>query len=82
LLFEGADGSYAIWTLHDTAIIGVGLIANPGPGWFFKGAGDFNGGGKADLLFEDFSGSYALESLSRTSRRPAAPRWRRRCRGG
>ena len=33
---------------------------NPGPSWHVKGTGDFNGDGKADILWQNNNGTPAI----------------------
>ena len=48
-------------------VIGGGTVGTPGSAWTFEGAGDFNGDGKADLLFRSNAGVYATWDLSGTT---------------
>jgi hypothetical protein len=36
--------------------VGAASLFNPGPSWQIKGSGDFNGDGKADILWQQDSG--------------------------
>ena len=46
-----------IWLMNGTSIIGAGALANPGPSWHVAGTGDFNGDGKADILWQNSDGT-------------------------
>ena len=51
-----SSGDYAIWDLNGTSIIGGGDHRQSGPGgWRFAAAGDFNGDGTTDILFQNAS---------------------------
>jgi hypothetical protein len=51
-------------TIAQDSVLGGGAIAASGAGLTYLGAGDFNGDGKADLLFENASGVYSTWDLS------------------
>ena len=52
---EGTTGEVAIWLMNGLTISNVGSLGtvNPASGWAIKGVGDFNGNGKADILWRD-----------------------------
>ena len=66
LLFENASGAYAAWFMNGTSVIGGGAtIVQPGQGWVYEGAGDFNGDGTSDLLFHNVdTGVYQTYDLT------------------
>jgi hypothetical protein len=52
--------------MNGTSIIGGGLLLNPGPSWHAIGLGDFNGDGKADILWQNTDGAPAIWELNGT----------------
>jgi hypothetical protein len=48
-------GQIYIWEMNGTTIASVGSVATlaPSTGWVIQGVGDFNGDGKADILFQN-----------------------------
>ena len=58
LLLSRADGTLGIWDMNGTTLVASALVGNVAinkipTGWRFLATGDFNGDGKADLLFEE-----------------------------
>jgi uncharacterized protein YkwD len=65
LFFDPDTASYVIWANTGLATAGMtgmtgsyGSVGTPGASWVFKAAGDFDGDGRADLLFENAAGTY------------------------
>ena len=56
IVFQHADGSLAIWLMNG-AVLKTSLLTNPpdagSPDWRVVGAGDYNGNGTTDLLFQN-----------------------------
>jgi hypothetical protein len=61
-LWQGSDGTPAIWLMDGTQAAWVGAVGpfNPGPSWQIKGTGDFNGDGKSDILWQGSDGTPAI----------------------
>jgi len=55
---DGADGGTpAIWLMNGTSFIGGGTLVAALPSWHVAGTGDFNGDGKADILWQTDDGT-------------------------
>jgi hypothetical protein len=79
ILFQNAGGTPAVWLMNDT---GTGIastgpaLSNPGPTWHAKDSADFNRDGKADILWQNDSGTPAVWLMDGTgvlSMGPALP---------
>ena len=83
--FEDASGQLASWVLNSTGgVVSASVIANLG-GWVLAAAGDINGDGTSDLIFESGEGDVAFwmmnaEGTARSTRQVLAydidPVWR------
>ena len=53
ILWQNASsGQASVWDMSGNALTGGGGVSpNPGPAWKAIGTGDFNGEGRADILF-------------------------------
>ena len=62
ILWQGDDGTAAMWLMDGTNATFVGAAGpfNPGPTWHIKGTGDFNGDGKSDILWQGDDGTAAM----------------------
>jgi FG-GAP-like repeat len=62
ILWQGADGTAAIWLMNGMNALAVGAVGpfNPGPSWQIKGTGDFNNDGRADILWQGSDGTPAI----------------------
>jgi hypothetical protein len=59
------SGQAAIWLLNGNNVVGGGLVStNPGSAWHVKASGDFNGDGRADILWQNDSGQAAIWLLN------------------
>jgi hypothetical protein len=47
-------------------VIGGGTVGNPGPSWHVMGTGNYNGGGRNDILFQNTNGAVAVWEVSGT----------------
>jgi hypothetical protein len=55
----------AIWTMDGfTQLAGNPVGGNPGSSWHVKGAGDFNGDGYADILWQNENGQAAIWTMN------------------
>ena len=53
--------------MNGTNVIGAAALPNPGPTWHIEGAADFNGDGKADILWQHDSGQAAIWTMDGTT---------------
>ena len=55
-----ASGALAVWEMNGTAALGVGMLPTVDPSWAIADGADFNGDGKADVLWRHTSGAAHL----------------------
>jgi hypothetical protein len=66
ILWRNTSGEVAVWFMSGPAIIGSsdvtsnGVAVKPDASWSVGGVGDFNGNGKADILWRNTSGEVAV----------------------
>ena len=62
ILWQGSDGTPAIWLMDGMNAVTAGAAGsfNPGPSWHVKESGDFNGDGKSDILWQNDDGTPAI----------------------
>jgi serralysin len=66
IVFQNDNGSVAIWTEpvflnnHTVNYLTQVNLQNPGTTWHVKGMGDFNGDGRADILFQNDNGQLGI----------------------
>ena len=53
----------AVWTMNGFQPMGQGVIQTVSPAWSIAGSVDFNGDGKADILWRGDGGSPALWTM-------------------
>jgi serralysin len=72
ILFQNNNGALAIWESANMVTGGPGQVVhfttqadlgNVGTTWHVKGMGDFNGDGRADIIFQHDSGALAIWEL-------------------
>jgi FG-GAP-like repeat len=69
ILWQGSDGTPAIWLMNGTNAVGVGAAGsfNPGPSWHVKAGGDFNGDDRSDIVWQHDNGAAALWLMDGTN---------------
>ena len=82
VLLQNDNGTLALWELKDTGagpqiLNQFNIGQNPGPTWHAVAAGDFNGDGRAGILFRcdlgdetRWAGDWTERSIYRTSQSP------------
>ena len=75
ILWQGSDGTPAIWLMDGTSATFVGAVGsfNPGPSWQIKASGDFNGDSKSDILWQHSNGTAAIWLMDGSMCRPLVP---------
>jgi hypothetical protein len=56
LLWRDTSGNTAMWFLNGASVLSTGGLGNVPIAWSVVLTGDFNGDGRADLLWRDTSG--------------------------
>jgi hypothetical protein len=56
-----------MWEMNGTSIIGGGALPNSGSSWHVIGSSDFNGDGKADILWQSTDGLPVIWEMNGTS---------------
>ena len=75
-------GQNVIWTINKGAVANEAFITGAGSNWHTVGSGDFNGDGKADIVWRDDEGNVAIWLMDGTSVAGgavvanAAPNWK------
>ncbi|MGA9014775.1 MAG: WD40 repeat domain-containing protein [Acetobacteraceae bacterium] len=64
IVLQNNDGSVALWNMSGTAVVGGGLVANPGPTWHVKGTNVFFTGGSSGIVLQNDDGSVALWEMN------------------
>ena len=69
ILWQGSDGTPAIWLMDGTTTTFVGAVGpfNPGPSWQIRGTSDVNGDGRSDILWQGSDGTPAVWTMDGTS---------------
>ena len=69
ILWQGSDGTPALWLMSGTTAVSVGAAGafDPGPSWHVKHGGDFNGDGRADILWQNDDGTPAIWLMNGTN---------------
>ena len=69
LLWQGDNGTAAMWLMDgtNTTFVGAAGPFNPGPSWEIKGTGDFNGDGKSDIIWQGDDGTAAMWLMDGTN---------------
>jgi hypothetical protein len=62
IVWQGADGTPAIWLMNGMNAIAVGTVGpfNPGPSWHVQGTGDYNQDNRSDILWQADDGTPAI----------------------
>jgi hypothetical protein len=53
--------------MNGTSVVSMATVGNPGSAWRAIGAGDFNGDGNADILFQNINGTPMIWEMNGTS---------------
>jgi serralysin len=48
-------------------VTGAAVLPNPGPSWHVEGVADFNGDGKANILWQNDDGTPAIWTMNGTT---------------
>ncbi len=73
ILWRGSDGTLVDWSINGSSISSSstlsynGVAAKPGASWTIAGLSDFNGDGKADILWRNSDGTLVDWSMDRSN---------------